>query len=822
MTQALETLAQSTSSKIDPRSAEQISDAIDTAWRTLTQIEAAVQRNPTAAELRLKRADVFHTLGLRTLALAEAKLVAKADSANRLSQNILAAADASPVDSVSIEEREATLRENLRWLPERLQPRDDDLIKWRSEFGQIEWLRARDGNIVRMKKQTGQTAHLQNIRGAARDLLAPLIEQMRQQPCRPIVLEGIDPPWFFQTLMDVETPVTAPGFRQPIFVIQRDRHEFYNGLACVSLGEALEDHRFEWFIGDHAASELRGRLLSMTSIAPPQCAVRNPLVRTKASPNIEAINHEASHAWSELRDSLSESMAKRSPQRDQAWWNHRYEQAASGGPPLRIAILTSRFSTYMRYAAEDLGEALNGMGHSAHLLMEPDDCSAVTETYHMDGIQRVDPDLIVTINYPRTMMGGRVPTDVPMVCWIQDAMPHLFDKTQGDAVGPLDFFVGMVKRELHGQFGYPKENMRWIPMAASLNKFQTPSSRENFDCDIAWATNHGESVEDLHTRITAGLIKTHPQSEPHLVRLRDRIVTIVSNPTAFVHSELGGLSNESNLLGIDSPSGSLSGEVVLHSYINQIAERSIRIETARWAMAIAAKRGWRLRFHGQGWCENKEFQSLAAEPIEHGDALASFYANTRVHLHASLTQPLHQRVAECAFAGGMTLSRVVRDAFAWLNDRAVIAASDRKTGYELPDDSEGRRAKINDIPESAHMVSELRRLGLCNPDEYSDGYLSWPGFKVRDARAGDSPEARSHAEAFAGMTEFFFASEQTLEVLLERAIEDQAWRRRSIDRSRGILTKTMTTRMFAEGMLSFVRKRLAVSIPSEPATMHRS
>ncbi|CAN0598841.1 unnamed protein product, partial [Laminaria digitata] len=166
-----------------------------------------------------------------------------------------------------------------------------------------------------------------------------------------------------------------------------------------------------------------------------------------------------------------------------------------------------------------------------------------------------------------------------------------------------------------------------------------------------------------------------------------------------------------------------------------------------------------------------------------GEDLARCYQGAGVQLHASLTQPLHQRLAECAFAGGLTICRVPRDAFSLLNDQAIEESDQLGIGDPLPDDVHGRRIRIDDLPTSKRMVTELRRLGLCGPDEYRDGMLTWPGFKVHDARTFRTPAVRAHTAAFADMTSLFFACEGTLENLFERAINDAQWHREQSERT---------------------------------------
>ncbi len=784
------------------------------AWKTIAQLQAAAAKGQSIGDIRIAQIHALSKLGLRTLALPLAKQLIGTGIPDQTVHDLVASIEALPDDLIPLDQREHTMHENLKWMPKHLHPSSADLIAWREVFGSITWLRTTDGNIVRCNLQNNRVGHLEDIRNATKKNLAPLLYKLQHKPCRPIVLEGVDPLWILQELLHASESVpTQPGFRQPLLIVQRNPCELYNGLGCAYIGEPLGDDRLQWFVGDDAGSRLQSWILERITVAPLQCTVQNPLLREKIDPTVKQINEETTRVWNKLATEIVDTPHPRSPES----WVQRYKSAASGGPPLRIAIITSRFSTYTRYIAQDLCNELNSSGTDATLLMEPDDFSVTSDTYYRIALQKINPDLILTINYPRHSFGNCAPKDVPFVCWVQDAMPHLFSKEQGQAFGPLDFMVGMVHPRMHEEFCYPASQLRWLPMNASTTKFTPNTQSPKRACDIAWVTHHGASVEHLHHLITSQFLDANPSAKEIFDHTLHRIVQAVGHPTHFVHSELAKICNDPNLRCIDGFNDDPSDTARISGYINQIAERAYRIETARWAVSIAKRRQWTLRLHGNGWDTNPEFSAFAAPPIDHGKALASCYANAGVHLHASLTQPLHQRVAECAFAGGLALCRIPRDAFSLMNDQAVIESQRRGIGASLPNDSHSRRIQIKDIPVAQRMVSHLRRLGLCEPEEYTDGTLTWPGFKIRDALKSDTEENRAYAVAFEKMAELFFANEQTLEQLIERALDDAHWRAQQSAMTRNTLSDTMTIKVFADKVLSFVREGLDAAAKTDLA-----
>ena len=796
--------------------------SVQNAWTLLTNIQNTLSESPQRAELRLARLRCFIELGLRTLALHDVQQLIGGQPIPPVLEELITLAKQLPDDVVSLEEREQIIKQNLSHLPNSLQPTEHIWSTWREVFGSITWLRTRDGNIVRCNLEQGRIAHLQDMRGQVAQLLAPLNARLAIQACRPIILEGFDPPWMFEELYNASTGTTLPNFRQRLIVVQEDAAEFLNGLACIKLNEKLADERTLWFIGTNATEKLKAWTSEQLLVGPPQCVISNPQIRQKATPSTQQVFQDASRAWELQRNSLTEKVQQKFNPRSTSYWNERFQRAHNGGEPLRIVLLTSRFSTYILHSAEDLLQELRADGHDAQLLVEPDQHSLATDTFYLDAMNRINPDLVICINFPRSMIPSRVAKDIPYVCWIQDMMPHLLDSKVGEAQTPLDFTVGMVSQSFYQQYAYPREQVQWMPMSASTRKFQPPKTQAPYESDICWITHHGEPAPELHKRLIRDCEATIPDAADRLCNVPDQITELCRDSTSFMLYELHRLKQEI-IAELPTRSNSpIKPSALVHSYVDQMAERIFRLETARWAVRAANKNGWTLKLHGRGWDINDEFTAYAAPEIAHGEDLVRCYSSAAVQLHASLTQPLHQRVAECAFSGGLPLCRITRDSFSLLNDNIIRQAEEQGYGRRLQNDPDGREVEINQLSQAQHMVSQLRRLRLCAPNEYQDGKLSWPGFKIKDMKAQDTSIIRAHTEVFNGMLNHFFATESDLESLLAMAISDSQWRNEQSAVAQNQLMKTMSTKSFSHQMLEFVTNRLNELATTESSPTHSS
>ncbi|MBL4590647.1 MAG: hypothetical protein JKY96_01680, partial [Phycisphaerales bacterium] len=496
-------------------------------------------------------------------------------------------------------------------------------------------------------------------------------------------------------------------------------------------------------------------------------------------------------------------LAGRYASRDDAYWRARFGGDFKG---LRVLIPTSRYTTYLKYSCDDLRRALEQMGCECKVIMEPDDQSTFSASAYLRAMESFDPDLVVTLNYPRSTLAGRIPPGVPYVCWIQDAMVHLFDEERGKAIDDREFLVGMIHPELADRFGYPQNQMQWMPMPASATKFSQCASTPNNTCEIAWVTHQSEPVDVQCARLLDMVREHFPQRTEQFAELFSRIrFEMGTDPTRFVFTWLDEIADACLFPDQDAGAMPIFRANAMHGMVFPIAERIFRHQTLRWAIRIAEKHNWRVRVFGNGWDQNPEFAKYAAGPVAHGSELHECYRDAAVHLHASLHQPMHQRVSECLLSGGLPLVRVARDAFAMMNDAAVLEAQRSGAGTRVLDGQQNQtalRVNLADCPAGRKMIECMKSLGVCSENEFVESMIQWPMSKVQAAIQSDQSLAqRENTTRFSAMSGLFFATEQGFEELLVHAINDSAWREKKRSTAQTTLPDVYTMEGFAKQML---------------------
>lgn len=804
---------------------EQNTDRCKACWNQLSAAIEQSQAHPNSIEPRLMQIEALIGLGLQSMAMRQIQLLSAVDDQLVDQVNELRARISSlNNDQFLIKEREHNLRLNLARIADRVQINETQIDEWRSVSSQISWYRSLDGNIVRCNESTGRVAHLSDIKSAHRCVLAPLVEQMEARYLPPIFLEGVDPHWILESLLNANQPKDFPNFQQGVIVFQSDWKELCDGLSCHDFGDKLGDSRLRWFVGDDAPARLLAWFEDRRDDVPPTMVVQNPLVRTKANPDSKALLKEIDSRWVNQSSQLIEQIRQRIP-KDRSLLLNRYQRVVdrmdsdesvaieSTPDPLRVLIPTSRYTSYIQHAARDLASALSARGCVCHVQIEKDDSQVYSKSKYLRTILDFDPDLIVSINYPRVLLNEHSPIDIPHVCWVQDAMEHLFNTKVGQSIGELDFVVGMVKDEFVEHFAYPREQARWMPMVASGSKFSAKPLRDEFDCEIAWVTHQSEHPDLLRDRIIENMRQKAPGAVSKMTSLLCEIERIVTTqPRVFLFSQLNAVLDETFFPNGVHPQARALRSNMFNTLVNPYAERVFRHQVAQWASNIASRRGWRLKLFGKGWDNHPDLSEYAAGEIGHGEPLSACYQRSVVHLHASINQVMHQRVSECFLSGGIALCRTTRDAFALMNNQAAVSASQLQVGQPIddaPGNQPGLRVRGDDCSELKIMIDHLRRLELCEPDEYQDDTMCWSNAKIDIAKQSLSdPVAQANAQMFASHADLFFSTESQLEVLIERAIQDPDWREQRINNAVSEIPKEMTIDGFARNVLGFIRSTL--------------
>jgi len=624
-------------------------------WEFLPIAFAALRQVPGDHAVRLLAAAAFLKLGLRTpgLELLEGlpPEVAGSPEARSLERVARSLAD----DVVPAAELERNRRANL----EALGARARGLGEWTEReqpWGEVRVCRATDGNVV---WRSGPGKPWQQVG----DFLKAAAEIGRKAAGVgvgvPLYLEGLMPPWVARDMLSKRGP-QEDGYCPRTLLVHRDVGECELGLSLADMAVALGSPGVHLYAGEGATWELSADLMARVDLDVSGAVLVLVPPPARCQPGLPEVVRGAEAAQSATEKELRARVDAAYGHRTQAWWAERYRRAlAGGGEPLRVLVPTSRYTTFLRHAAEDLARAMEGRGCRVRVLLEPDTASKARPPAFLRAFAEFDPDLVVFPNYPRAMFPDFIPANVPHVCWVQDAMPHLFDRRIGEAQGPLDFVAGYAFEELFASHGYPRERAASLPLAADDTKFHAGpvADAERYACEVAYVSHQSESPGAQHARLSR-MFAEKLGVRTTLETLRPIVEREALKPLSDLHHEVMRDVVRSTLAAElrEEPDDRLI-DAVVKAYCQPHADRLLRHQTLDWAAETCRRRGWRLRVYGRGWERHPTLGEFAAGELAHGEALRASYQCAGVHLHVAGQSLVHQRIFECVLSGGVPLCR---------------------------------------------------------------------------------------------------------------------------------------------------------------------
>lgn len=601
----------------------------------------------------------------------------------------------------------------------------------------------------------------------------------------PMTIEGVCPPWLFQKVYASSRDPGAggDGHRVPIHVLQADVSDFMSGLALADISTELSDPRVRVFLGDEGAARWRQHLDTRMDLQVLGPAYTNVGLCRRVEPPAHVVLSDLQQRQRQSQADLLAKVQEVYEPRTPEWYAHRYEEAGRGGggtgERLRLLVPTCRYSTFIQHSARDIAEAFSAAGWDAKVLIEPDEYSRLASPTYLRAFAEFKPDLVVLINYTRANLGDVTPANVPFVCWVQDAMPHLFDAKIGAAQTVFDFVAGHIHEELHSKYGFERRRTVSLPVMVSTRKFHAgavgSSQRKQHECEIAFVSHHSSPPRELHSQIIAS-----GQTGADVRAIFERLFPVLRG---HVNECAAEILQPRIRKSVQEVAGEVLGETpatglvtrLVNNYAFPIADRMIRHDVVDWAASVCRRRSWRLRLHGRGWERQSAYAEFAAGELAHGEELRASYQAAACHVHASIHWLYHQRVMECACAGGLPIYRLKADDLKFLDAYSRCAAAEsgaprRRWSVDPAFES----VDAADHPELLARLSLLQRLGH-------------PGGQVPDLALAGSRE--SMAQAWQGLpmhhdvawllgdpAEVSFRSEEELEAVIEKAVTMPRWR----------------------------------------------
>ena len=464
------------------------------------------------------------------------------------------------------------------------------------------------------------------------------------------LIAGEDLGWLWNRLYQLPcTAPNVPGYRPPMFFLMRDLERLRIILHLQDWRELLADSRVRLFIGEQCVQQFEKSLLSDE-----KCPW--PALWVTVTPDIWPPAMDAQTILAAARIKVDQELAAlHQAMKDRAAATTPAEIASrfTTGRPLRVLGVTSLFTSFLQHSMRDWLDAFDRLGHVTQLEIEHAAHEMSSNFVLARSCARFKPDLIVSIDHHRKTLSG-VPDDVPVVMWIQDALPALFSAEAGAAQGTLDFSISLDPLKMTHDFGYPADRMMSALIGVNDKRFNInrPALADpDFACDVSFVSHASTPAEVLLDKYLKQLDSEFATRFWHDLFARLKQVyssgSMITAPIALRQMIDQSIKETRVTVSPDQM------QMVEFVFGNQINNALFRHQSLQWL----ADAGVDLHLYGNGWEQHPTLAPCARGPADNKTALAAIYRSSKINLHISPHGAVHQRVMEGLASGGFFMLR---------------------------------------------------------------------------------------------------------------------------------------------------------------------
>jgi len=496
----------------------------------------------------------------------------------------------------------------------------------------------------------------------------PMVDESRPLPDGldkvmplPVLVEGLDLGWFFERIYRA-TQNTFLGYSCALLVVEPDPALFAVVLHLHDWRALLRDSRVFFFVGPSAMEELSRVWDQYPNLPFPGHAIRLNAFRPIATSNsaAEVVERAGAKREREIQESWQD-IQRQYAERGLPYWATRFDEALRGtGKPLRILSAVSTHTTFLQHSMRDAKRAMEELGHACVVLTERADYEVIGPLTFHKAIRDFDPDVFFCIDHLRPEFSKVIPTNLPILTWDQDQLPHVFTKENLNKIAAHDFVAGCSKPACVLAGCDPRQFLN-AHVPTSAEQFSgpplTPDEEAQYACDVSYVSHASQTPQAFHEEERA------KHSDPNVRYLLDTVFDLMPRMLAN-HTIASGfvcmavLEEGSRLCGVAVTDDSLHDRL-LWWYLWRLGDRMFRHQALEWVAHWARETNRSFRIYGNGWEKHPALSEFAFGAAQNGRELLCVYRASKVNLQLMPAGFIHQRALDGLAAGGFFLTRLV-------------------------------------------------------------------------------------------------------------------------------------------------------------------
>lgn len=342
---------------------------------------------------------------------------------------------------------------------------------------------------------------------------------------------------------------------------------------------------------------------------------------------------------------------------------------------LKVMGITSRFTTYIRYATRDLLAGFAALGAQVTLYEESADHVVTTEYHKVKAVYEYLPDIIFTIDYLRFPF---LPKNIPLITWIQDDLPHLvLPKSETASLTDYDFvyvFAQLWQKRYQQRAFYKDHPIGLLPLGFNPCVYY-PLADAKQDIDVLYVTHLLAPENTLWPYRKMGINANLTPAEQTWLQMGGSSA-LLQQVHAFLTRTLDAMTLQqlANLSGNDlSREAWLVDELTALSLLDvpgllillsekdghrgRIGNDLLTQLKLRPLRALAQSKPERLAIYGNNWQNYPDVAAYAKGAAGNGEMLNALQSRAKICINNSPEVSFHMRSVEIMASGAFMLSR---------------------------------------------------------------------------------------------------------------------------------------------------------------------
>ncbi|MEM7167101.1 MAG: hypothetical protein AAF581_16685 [Planctomycetota bacterium] len=443
------------------------------------------------------------------------------------------------------------------------------------------------------------------------------------------------------------------GMEQAIYLLVPDAEHVLTCFMVHDLSQSdgpIADGRFIWCVGgdwyEQLCTQLRDEALlpqpvTGANLGPHGPQIAEQLCRLESEvAGWHAENYRvASEVLSESSDELFAQLLTDSPPR-----------------PPRALIVSTRFSTVIRFVARDLQRALRELGWEVEILIEGAAHHRVSRRAMTAAVRRTTPDVVLQVSHLRHENADTFPGRLPFVGWIQDHLPGVTCRRAAESVTDRDFVLTFTPGLFETEYGFPIRQVIPVPLIVTSSRTADTRRQLRPTEDVIYVSHASQQPQEKVAERIQALPRDLHAAVLDCCNALLQTYTPTSGGSAGSFATIGELRRLVQK-HLDTRDETIVSRV-LHLVIHPLNTLLYRQQALDWGVAATSKLGISLGIYGLGWEHHPRFADYARGTVEHGAELDALTRSARCNL---TLEPYpcfaHQRLLDGVRAGGFFLVR---------------------------------------------------------------------------------------------------------------------------------------------------------------------